>query len=564
MLQDGTAGVMPIADRQPIQSLATDLSDGDIKIDPRLLRVYVSYRLLLAILFLVIVQLQLAPNYLGSNNHQLFSLTASLYCIINISTVPLFHLQRWKPGETWVFAMLFVDTIALTMMMHASGGQDGSLGYLLMVTVAASGIFQRSILALALAATASCILISIALTAYLTGDGEEAAVIRSGVFGILLFATAVVFILLTKRLTAVQEIAIAESRIALQLQRLNNLVINKMRTGILVFDDDYRIEQLNERASMLIGPIGGSRLLAREDQLTRLPELVAYHRDWIANPRRQLPTYHSTRSNIPLQISFSQVEGEGHNDTIMFLEDARTLSQHAQQLKNNSLGRLTASIAHEIRNPLGAISHAAQLLDEAELSGEEKKLIDVVLRHSSRVDDLVQDIMQLSRQKTPNIRIISIYDICLATKTQIEESGEFSSPCIELDTQGMALHAPFDASQLQQVMTNLLTNALRHSEKQTDIPWARIELAIQSDINLAEVRIYARGSGVAEESREKIFEPFFTTEKTGTGLGLYIARGLCEINFATLSYIYKTQSAGYFQIVFSDPAKQLPGNTANE
>ena len=224
---------MPIADRQPIQSLATDLSDGDINIDPRLLRVYVSYRLLLAILFLVIVQLQLAPNYLGSNNHQLFFLTASIYCIINISTVPLFHLQRWKPGETWVFAMLLVDTIALTMMMHASGGQDGSLGYLLMVTVAASGIFQRSILALALAATASCILISIALTAYLTGDGEEAAVIRSGVFGILLFATAVVFIFLTKRLTAVQEIAIAESRIALQLQRLNNLVINKMRTGIL-------------------------------------------------------------------------------------------------------------------------------------------------------------------------------------------------------------------------------------------------------------------------------------------------------------------------------------------
>ena len=555
---------MPIADRQPIQSLATDLSDGDINIDPRLLRVYVSYRLLLAILFLVIVQLQLAPNYLGSNNHQLFFLTASIYCIINISTVPLFHVQGWKPSETWVFAMLFVDTIALTMMMHASGGQDGSLGYLLMVTVAASGIFQRSILALALAATASCILISIALTAYLTGDGEEAAVIRSGVFGILLFATAVVFIFLTKRLTAAQEIAIAESRIALQLQRLNNLVINKMRTGILVFDDHYRIEQLNERASMLIGPIGGSRLLAREDQLTRLPELVAYHRDWIANPRRQLPTYHSTRSNIPLQISFSQVEGEGHNDTIMFLEDARTLSQHAQQLKNNSLGRLTASIAHEIRNPLGAISHAAQLLDEAELSGEEKKLIEVVLRHSSRVDDLVQDIMQLSRQKTPNIRIISIYDICLATKTQIEESGEFSNPHIELDTQGMALHAPFDASQLQQVMTNLLTNALRHSEKQTDIPWARIEFAIQKDINLAEVRIYDRGSGVTEESREKIFEPFFTTEKTGTGLGLYIARGLCEINFATLSYIYKTQSAGYFQIVFSDPAKQLPGNTANE
>ena len=284
---------------------------------------------------------------------------------------------------------------------------------------------------------------------------------------------------------------------------------------------------------------------------------------WQANLRRQLPTYHSPRSNIPLQISFSEVSVETHHDTIMFLEDARTLSQNAQQLKNNSLGRLTASIAHEIRNPLGAISHAAQLLDEAELGEQEKKLLQVVLRHSSRVDQLVEDIMQLSRQKTPNIRIISIYDICQATKNQIEESGEFNSPCIELDNQGMALHAPFDASQLQQVMTNLLTNALRHSEKETGAAWARIEFAIQQDINLAEVRVYDRGTGISEENREKIFEPFFTTEKTGTGLGLYIARGLCEINFATLSYIYRTQSAGYFQIVFSDPAKQLPGNMAN-
>lgn len=551
---------MPTPDRQP--KITAPIPNSDRNIDPRLLRVYVSYRLILALLFLIIVQLQLAPNYLGSNNYQLFSFTTSIYCIINTGTVALFHLQRWTPSETSVFAMLFADIIALTIMMHASSGQDGSLGYLLMVTVAASGIFQRSMLALALAATASCILISIALTAYLTGDGDETAVIRSGIFGILLFTIAVIFTFLTKRLTTVQKLAISESRIALQLQRLNNLVINKMRTGILVFDDDYRIEQLNERASMLLGPLGGNRLLARDDQLTRLPELVAYHRDWRANPRRQLPTYHSPRSNIPLQISFSEIRGETHHDTIMFLEDARTLSQHAQQLKNNSLGRLTASIAHEIRNPLGAISHAAQLLDEAELTEQEKKLLQVVLRHSSRVDQLVDDIMQLSRQKTPNIRIVSIDDICQATKNQIEESDEFSAPCIELDTQGMALHAPFDASQLQQVMTNLLTNALRHSETETGTAWARIEFSIQQDINLAEVRVYDRGAGVSEENQEKIFEPFFTTEKTGTGLGLYIARGLCEINFATLSYIYKTQ--GYFQIVFSDPAKQLPGNTANE
>jgi len=105
-----------------------------------------------------------------------------------------------------------------------------------------------------------------------------------------------------------------------------------------------------------------------------------------------------------------------------------------------------------------------------------------------------------------------------------------------------------------------LTNALRHSQKQTGLDWAKIELALQPELSLPSVKIFDRGSGVSEADCEKIFEPFFTTEKSGTGLGLYIARGLCEINFATLSYIYNRHSRGYFQILFSDPAKQLPGN----
>ena len=487
---------------------------------PRLLRIYISYRLLLSVLFLALTHFQLASDYLGTSNQQLFSLTIVLYSIISVGTAVMFYRQHWKPGETALFAMLLIETIAITSMMHASESSDGSLGYLLMVTVAASGIFQRGILALALAlaAIASLILVSMALT---------------------------------------------ESRIALQLQRLNDLVINRMRTGILVFDREYRIEQLNERASMLLGQTDENRLLARDDSLTRLPELVACHRDWLANPRLQLASYRAPGSNIPLQISFSEVIGEGQHDCILFLEDARTISQHAQQLKNNSLGQLTASIAHEIRNPLGAISHAAQLLNESELNPQNHSLVEVILRHAKRVNRLVQNIMQLSRQRTPDIKIVDIYQLCSQSKTQIEEGAEFDQPVIVLKAPAQTVVAPFDASQLQQVLTNLLTNALRHSYKATGLAWASIEFALQKDLSLPAVRIFDRGPGVSEADGEKIFEPFYTTEKSGSGLGLYIARGLCEINFATLSYIYNRHSRGYFQILFSDPAKQLPGNSAN-
>ena len=530
---------------------------------PRLLRIYISYRLLLSVLFLALTHFQLASDYLGTSNQQLFSLTIVLYSIISVGTAVMFYRQHWKPGETALFAMLLIDTIAITSMIHASESSDGSLGYLLMVTVAASGIFQRGILALALAAIASLILVSMALTAFFSGTGTQAEVIGSGIFSTLLFATAMVFIFLARRLSLAQQLALTESRIALQLQRLNDLVINRMRTGILVFDREYRIEQLNERASMLLGQTDENRLLARDDSLTRLPELVACHRDWLANPRLQLASYRAPGSNIPLQISFSEVIGEGQHDCILFLEDARTISQHAQQLKNNSLGQLTASIAHEIRNPLGAISHAAQLLNESELNPQNHNLVEVILRHAKRVNRLVQNIMQLSRQRTPDIKIVDIYRLCSQSNTQIEEGAEFDQPVIVLKAPAQTVVAPFDASQLQQVLTNLLTNALRHSYKATGLAWASIEFALQKDLSLPAVRIFDRGPGVSEADGEKIFEPFYTTEKSGSGLGLYIARGLCEINFATLSYIYNRHSRGYFQILFSDPAKQLPGNSAN-
>jgi two-component system sensor histidine kinase PilS (NtrC family) len=538
---------------------------------PRLLRLYAGYRLFLSSLLLWLVQFDFAPTYLGSDNPALFSVTATTYIAVNLVSLGLFYLKRWQPSETELFAMLLVDIVAINLMMVTSGGLAGSVGYLLMVTVAASATFLRTLLALSMAAIASFIPVSVSLSEFIFNTVDESGVVRSGIFGILLFATAVIFIFLTKRLTTVQELAKSESQAATRLQHLNDLVINKMLTGIVVFDRDFRIEQLNDRASLLLGSIDGEKLLARNDSLQQLPTLVNYYRDWKANPHRQLPTYEAPSSDIPLQISFSEIIGDTFHDsihdsirdTIMFVEDARTLSQHAQQLKNSSLGQLTSSIAHEVRNPLGAISHAAQLLNESTLAAQDKHLVDVALRHSTRVDKLVKDILQLSRQKTPEIDITNIYDNCLLSKTQLEESKQFDNPCIEIDDSAQYVSAPFDSSQLQQVLTNLLGNALRHSELQTGKPWAGIKFDYQQDMDLAMLKIYDRGSGVTSINRNKIFEPFFTTENQGTGLGLYIARELCEINFATLSYVYRGPSEHYFQIVFSDSAKQLPRNAAN-
>jgi len=538
------------------------------KSQPKLLKFYSGYRVALAALLLWLGFLESAPTYFGSTDNSLFAITAATYLAASLIKLPLFFVLRWRPGETLLFAMLLIDVIAINLMLYSSGGLAGSMGYLLMVTVAASGTFLSTRLALSIAAIASFIPVSIAMSEFVLASGNETHVVRSGVFGFLLFATAVIFIFLAKRLTVVQELAKSEAQTAERLQHINDLVLNKMLTGIIVFDSDFQIEQLNERASLLLGATDEQKLLARHDSLELMPELIYYYQDWKANPQRQLPTYHCRSSDIPLQFSFSEIHSNSDDDsivdTVLFIEDARTLSQHAQQLKNSSLGHLTSSIAHEIRNPLGAISHAAQLLHESSLPSQEQQLVNVVLRHSTRMDRLVKDILQLSRQRTPKIEVINIYDNCLLSKIQIEESNQFKNPCIEIDSSAQLVNAPFDSGQLQQVLVNLISNGLRHSEKNTGLPWVSIQFDCQQDMNLAMLKIHDHGEGVSEENRHKIFEPFFTTEQQGVGLGLYIARELCEINFATLSYVYERPGQGYFKIVFSDPGKLLPRNAEHE
>ena len=206
---------------------------------PRLLRVYSIYRLCLAALLLWLTRLDIAPAYLGGTNPQLFSVIVHAYMMATLISLPIFHLRRWQRNETLLFAALLIDVTAINIMLYASDGLSGSVGYLLMVTVAASATFLSTRLALAMAAIAmaaiaSFIPVSLSLSEFFLRNADEYGVVRSGVFGILPFATALLFILLTKRLSAVQALVKSESQLTARLQHLNSLVINKMLTGIIV------------------------------------------------------------------------------------------------------------------------------------------------------------------------------------------------------------------------------------------------------------------------------------------------------------------------------------------
>jgi two-component system sensor histidine kinase PilS (NtrC family) len=186
----------------------------------RLLKFYSSYRLFLSALLLWLGLLDSSPIYLADSDSGLFAITAEVYLAASLINLPLFQLLRWRPNETSLFAMLLVDVVAINLMLYSSGGMAGSMGYLLMVTVAASGTFLSTRLALSIAAIASFIPVSIAMSEFLLSDGDQARVLASGIFGILLFGTALIFIYLAKRLTLVEELAETESRAATRLQQI--------------------------------------------------------------------------------------------------------------------------------------------------------------------------------------------------------------------------------------------------------------------------------------------------------------------------------------------------------
>lgn len=224
------------------------------------------------------------------------------------------------------------------------------------------------------------------------------------------------------------------------------------------------------------------------------------------------------------------------------------LRQRAQQLKLASLGRMAASIAHEVRNPLGAISHAGQLLYESgKLHDDDRRLTAIIQEHSRRVNAIIENVMRISRREPAvpqNIRIKSwlqdfMVDFC--------RLNDLDQNAITASVQPEDMQVTFDPSQLHQIVMNLCGNALRYSRS---MPLVEIECAVHPELGRPCMDIVDSGQGMPEEIARHVFEPFVTSESHGTGLGLYIARELCEANQAALNLQSNSDNGCRFRIIF--------------
>jgi two-component system sensor histidine kinase PilS (NtrC family) len=506
----------------------------------KLLRLFNFYRLAIALAASGVALTAGSMPPFGSSSQDLFLFSALVYLLIGVIT--LVGIQLRKPEFDIQAALLgFADIALLTMLMHASGGIASGAGLLLLVSIAGislmlerrDAVFYASLATIAILLEHGWESIGLLAAGTATGHEPELNFPQVGLYGIGLLVTAFISYTLARRLRATEALAERRGVDLANLAQINELIIQRLQSGVLVCDSSGHVKRSNQPAQKFLGLPPDRKDMALN---VVAPDLAIQLFQWLSNDQahrtRQL---FRTRRNYTLLPRFVMLGENKDNGVLVFLDDMAILKQQAQQLKMAALARLTASIAHEIRNPLGALSNAAQLLGEtAGKNAEEKRLIQIIDEQSRRMNIIVQNVTQLSRRDRVNPARI-LLDTWLAEFTRQYADTVFI-PHEAFTRQPVGrLTVCFDPEQLYQVVSNLCQNALRASPPFSGTPLVRFH-AGQDAEGRPYLDVIDWGKGVPPEIVDNIFDPFFTTTPKGTGLGLYIARELCEGNGGELGY----------------------------
>ncbi|MEE2731121.1 MAG: ATP-binding protein [Pseudomonadota bacterium] len=518
----------------------------------RLLQIYLYYRLALAISLVGAYFLETSQSAKSSGlDERLYFATISTYLVLAIMGL---FINRLRAGRIsiQIFIVITIDIISIALLEYANGESNSNLTILLIVSVAAGGILVEGILATFFAAVATlAILYKQILNGVLHGTFKQEDFLQTAIIGIACFATSILAQQISRRLRESAALAGRQAEDLANLEELNHLIIQRMRTGIVVVNQDNDILLINDACWKMFGMPSMSKHQSLENFSPQLAEqLDAWRQDPYKRPKPFRP--HVTGPEV--QSNFTLMEAAEQANILIFIDDNSRMAQQAQQLKLASLGGLTASIAHEIRNPLGAISHAAQLLQEStELNKGDARLCEIIHQHTIRANKVIENVLQLSRRKQVEPELLNMHD-WLKNFIQDFQSNQDQQCKIKFVSKKKDLQFRIDPSQIQQVLTNLFQNGIRYSEQNT----GQRTLTVVADLNIQSEQptldIIDQGPGVPADQQDKIFEPFYTSEKSGTGLGLYIARELCEANQARLDY-HPVTSGSCFRITFSHPSR---------
>ena len=507
------------------------------------LRLFSLYRLVLAGLFLTLAASQNLPPPLASYSPLLFEWTTAFY--LTAAVAVRFAVQAHSPPfPIQVYGQVLLDVAALTVLMHASGGVSSGIGVLLVVSVAAGSILTAGRTAGLFAAIAALAVLGEEVFAHLQADRLEASYSHAGMIGLALFATAFLAQFLSRRVRESEALATRRGVDLANMAQLTEYVVQQLDTGVVVVEADGRIRLMNEAAGDLLGT--GRREDAYLEGVS--PALAERFRTGPeAEPVDQPLRFAETDAEVLPR--FVPIGSGPTGGTLVLLKDAGAAARQAQQLKLAALGRLTASIAHEVRNPLGAISHAGELLDESrELPDDDRRLVEIVLAQSRRVNAIVENVLGLGRRDRSRPTTFELGPWLERFVAEFTELSHLEPDDIALEMEAEPLEVYFDPSHLHQILWNLCQNGVRAG---ADAPAPKVEVRAGHAGRRPYVEVQDHGPGIPPDVAQKLFEPFFTTAADGTGLGLYIARELAECNEARLEHLPGPHGAR-FRLSFPD------------
>ncbi|MEK7989744.1 MAG: ATP-binding protein [Thiotrichaceae bacterium] len=513
------------------------------------------YRVIISAFFWISYLFGVAPNFLGQQDRNAFFILSLAYFCLALFFSHVIK-KRWLNFDAQVLIQVLMDIAIITLLMHFSGGLNSGLGMLLVVAIAGGSLLTQGKTAFFFAAMASISVLTHATLVDVYQWFETTSYTHAGMLGISFFATAFLAHSLARRIRVSEALAEERGQHVQYLDELNRQIVEHIQSGIIVVDNTLyrRVQSFNDTAQRLLGlneqPQYG-------DELGKWsPELVTELNQW-----RQIKEYHPQlfqppKAEVDLLINFMRLNRAKHLSTsLIVLEDATLTAQRAQQLKLASLGRLTTSIAHEVRNPLDAISRSGQLLSNSPniQDKDDKRLLQIIANNTQRVNTLIENILQFTRHGQVHTQYIDLEDWVHQFIEEITSERHLNSGDISLDVETLPQRIGFDPIQLYQVVTNICENGLRYS--QNGRPLLHFKLKINAESQRPYLDIQDFGKGIDLENRSKIFEPFFTTETRGTGLGLYIAKEICQANQAVLHLIETEFQGCCFRVTFTELEK---------
>jgi two-component system, NtrC family, sensor histidine kinase PilS len=526
------------------------LAQSEQRAQFRELYLFALYRLLEAGMLALVVFNPVVGSRLDSDQPMIGRGLAFTYLVL---TIVLLLQARIAKNVYWpTLVGVGIDIVFASAATALLPAIAPGVALMLLFNVGASALLLPLRSGMGVAVMASIALAGVYLWNALSEHTSSRPLAEVMMFSVSFLAIAALSHHLRQRVNLSQALADRRGAEATGLAEINELIIRRMRTGVLLVDRDGQMKLANEAAMLLLGDGAvGTRELAQA-----APELALRLTEWLRSGVNNEAPMRMGHEQFELVPRFARLLANSDN-TLIFLDDTSLVSRRAESLTLAAMGRFSASLAHEIRNPLAAISYAAQLLEEShEIVEGDRRMVQIIHQQCMRTNSIVESVLGLARRERATAEHIELVAMLHAFIEEFRQTVPDETDNISLNAPLPSVSALIDVRHLHQILTALVQNARRHGHQPGEA--ARIILHVYKIEDTPVIDVLDGGPGIPEAVVPQLFRPFFTTSQHGTGLGLYIARELCRANGASLDHVPTTTGGCCFRITLPGQHALLP------